>query len=120
MDASHTGNRLLDSLTEDDRAVLMRRALRNAIEPGKVRRYAGDAIDSVFFPVSGTISLIVERDGDEVETATVGREGVADVYAAVGSGIAPTQLLGQAVGDPSTWTSRPSARCMTPAARSAT
>jgi CRP-like cAMP-binding protein len=99
MDAPSTGNRLLDSLTGDDRTVLMRRALRNPIELGKVRRHAGDPIDSVFFPVSGTISLIVERDGDEVETATVGREGVADIYAAVGSGIAPTQLLGQATGE---------------------
>ena len=99
MDADRTGNLLLDALTEDDRALLLPRALRNRIEPGKTRRDAGDPIDSVFFPVSGTISLIVERDGNEVETATVGREGVADVHAAVGSGVAPTQLLGQAAGE---------------------
>ncbi|HYG71738.1 MAG TPA: Crp/Fnr family transcriptional regulator [Actinomycetota bacterium] len=99
MDADRTGNLLLDALTEGDRTALLERARRHAIDAGKIRRYAGDPIDSVFFPVSGTLSLIVERDGNEVETATVGREGVADVYAAVGSGVAPTQLLGQAAGE---------------------
>jgi CRP-like cAMP-binding protein len=99
MAAARTGNLLLDNLWDEDRAAMLASSRRRPIEPGKVRRQAGDPIDSVFFPVRGTLSLIIERDGDEIETATVGREGVADVYAAVGSGIAPTQLLAQLEGE---------------------
>jgi CRP-like cAMP-binding protein len=99
MDAPRTGNLLLDNLWEEDRAAVLANSRRRPIESGKIRRQAQDEIDSVFFPVSGTLSLIIERDGDEIETATVGREGVADVYAAVGSGVAPTQLLAQLEGE---------------------
>jgi CRP-like cAMP-binding protein len=99
MDATRTGNLLLDNLWDEDRDAMLASSRRHAIDPGKVRREAGDPIDSVFFPVSGTLSLVIERDGEDVETATVGREGVADVYAAVGSGIAPTQLLSQVEGE---------------------
>jgi CRP-like cAMP-binding protein len=99
MDATRTGNLLLDNLWDEDRDAMLASSRRRPIEPGTVRREAQDAIDSVFFPVSGTLSLIIERDGEEIETATVGREGVADVYAAIGSGVAPTQLLGQLDGE---------------------
>jgi CRP-like cAMP-binding protein len=99
MDAPQTGNLLLDNLWEEDRAAVLANSRRRPIESGKIRRQPQDEIDSVFFPVSGTLSLIIERDGDEIETATVGREGVADVYAAVGSGVAPTQLLAQLEGE---------------------
>jgi CRP-like cAMP-binding protein len=99
MDAPRTGNLLLDNLWDEDRAAVLANSRRRPIESGKIRRQAQDEIDSVFFPVSGTLSLIIERDGDEIETATVGREGVADVYAAVGSGVAPTQLLAQLEGE---------------------
>jgi CRP-like cAMP-binding protein len=99
MDATRTGNLLLDALWDEDRAAVLEHSKRRPIVVDEVRREAQDAIDSVFFPVSGSLSLIVERDGEEIETATVGREGVADVYAAVASGIAPTQLLGQLEGE---------------------
>jgi len=44
-----------------------------------------DEVDQIFFPVSGMISLLVVlKNGNAVETATVGREGVVGAMAGLG------------------------------------
>lgn len=46
---------------------------------------ADDEVDHVFFPLSGMISLLVIlKNGNAIETATVGREGVVGAMAGLG------------------------------------
>jgi CRP-like cAMP-binding protein len=46
---------------------------------------ADDEIDQIYFPISGMISLLVVlNNGNAVETATVGREGVVGAMAGLG------------------------------------
>jgi CRP-like cAMP-binding protein len=54
---------------------------------------------SVFFPTSGTLSVIVEQPEGRLETATTGREGVADAHAALGSRVASQIVLSQVAGE---------------------
>jgi hypothetical protein len=84
MNASErTGNLLLDSLPPQERATLLANAERRPITVGEVRRTPGDPIDTVLFPTSGTYSILIDADDQQVEAATIGREGVVDVYAAL-------------------------------------
>ncbi len=62
---------------------------------GEVRRAPSDAIDTVLFPISGTYSIIIDADDEQVEAATIGREGVVDVYAALGSAVATQTVLSE-------------------------
>jgi CRP-like cAMP-binding protein len=97
--SERTGNLLLDSLPPQERAGLLADAERRPITVGETRRMPGDGIDTVLFPTSGTYSIIVEADHEQVEAATVGREGVVDVYAALGSAVATQTLLAQVAGN---------------------
>lgn len=46
---------------------------------------ADDEVDHIFFPLSGMISLLVVlKNGNAIETATVGREGVVGAMAGLG------------------------------------
>jgi CRP-like cAMP-binding protein len=55
---------------------------------------------SVFFPTIGSLSLVAEPERDHrVEAATIGREGVVNVYAALGSRKAGQQVIGQIGGE---------------------
>ena len=93
-----TGNRMIDSLTTDDRMALLEGSSRGPIEIGITRRSPGDVIETVSFPVSGALSLIVDN-GTRVEAATIGREGVEDVHAALGSRVASMTVIGQIEGE---------------------
>jgi CRP-like cAMP-binding protein len=94
-----TRNLLLDHIAADERAEFLRPSRRLPIRVGDARRGKGDAIESVSFPVSGTLSVIVEQDGERVEAATVGREGAADLHSALGSRVAAQELLAQIEGE---------------------
>jgi CRP-like cAMP-binding protein len=98
MNASErTGNLLIDSLPPHERASLLADAERRPITVGEVRRAPGDAIDTVL--TSGTYSIIIDADDEQVEAATIGREGVVDVYAALGSAVATQTVLSQVAGN---------------------
>jgi CRP-like cAMP-binding protein len=98
---ARTSNLLLDSLPRADREVLVSEGARYPIELRHVYLQPGDEVERVLFPVSGTLSIIAEPGGDgrRVEAATVGREGVANVHAALGSRVAGQQLVGQVAGE---------------------
>jgi CRP-like cAMP-binding protein len=60
---------------------------------------ADSALDHVFFPDSGVISVVaVYADGSVIEMATVGREGFTDVQAIFGAKHSSVQLLVQIPG----------------------
>jgi CRP-like cAMP-binding protein len=96
---ARTGNLILDALIADERAALLADATSRSNPVGEERRLPGDAITMVFFPTRGTLSMIVDQDDDRVEAATVGREGIADVPASLGSRIASHTVLSQVEGD---------------------
>jgi CRP-like cAMP-binding protein len=60
---------------------------------------ADSALDHVFFPNSGVVSVVaVYADGSIIEMATVGREGFTDVQAVFGAKRSSVQLLVQIPG----------------------
>jgi CRP-like cAMP-binding protein len=94
-----TGNLLLDSLTLEERDSLLSDSTERRIEVGQSWRVPGDPIDTVIFPIRGTLSLIAETGDGQVESATIGREGAADVFAALGSRVAAQALIAQIEGN---------------------
>ena len=55
------------------------------VAQGAVFLEPGEAIDRIYFPQSGMISLlIVSREGDMVEVSTVGREGALGLHRGLG------------------------------------
>jgi anti-anti-sigma factor len=96
-----TSNLLLDSLPRVNRHALLSESATYPIELRHVFLEPGDEVERVLCPVSGTLSIIAEPGGDgrRVEAATVGREGVANVHAALGSRVAGQQLVGQVAGE---------------------
>ncbi len=80
------GNALLATLPDEVRTALLEGAVMEALERKRVLWEAGEAISSVWFPISGVVSLVtVMRDGDLVEVATVGREGIVGTHAMLGT-----------------------------------
>jgi CRP-like cAMP-binding protein len=69
------------------------------LERGAVLQHPGDVVEQVYFPRSGMISVVVVmRTGEEVETATVGREGALGTGVALGSRRATGRALVQLPG----------------------
>src|SRR5215212_8459823 len=100
IDAStKTGNLLLDSLPVQERELLLVDAKTRLVLVGDVLLRPGDQIDSVAFPISGTLSMITQPDDIAVEAATIGREGAACVHSAFGSGTATQDLISQIDGE---------------------
>jgi CRP-like cAMP-binding protein len=66
---------------------------------GEVLFRPGDAVDLVYFPVTGLLSVLTETgEGQSVETAMVGNEGALGVIEAMGTGVAPHTSLIQVDG----------------------
>lgn len=77
VDMNLRGNTLLAALSGDARAVLAPHLVPGAFAQGAVLAEAGDAIEYVYFPLSGMISVVVVmKDGKAIETATLGRDGM--------------------------------------------
>lgn len=99
-DPPPTRNLLLDALPPADREALLASAVRQPIGVGTVLLAPGDEITTVPFPVEGTLSLVAEPDQDHrVEAASIGREGLGSVHAALGSRTASQRLFGQVPGE---------------------
>ena len=68
-------------------------------ERGQVLMDADSALDHVFFPDSGVISVVaVYADGSIIEMATIGREGCTAVQAIFGAEVSSVRLLVQIPG----------------------
>ena len=95
-----TVNLLLDAMGQDARASLLAKSRRIPIEVGRVLFRPGDTVSYVPFPLIGTLSLLAQPDDDmPVEAATIGNEGAAKLPAALGSGTASQELIGQVEGE---------------------
>jgi CRP-like cAMP-binding protein len=99
-EAARTGNLLLDALRPHLGSDVVTHAGRRRIEPDDQIVCVGDDVRSMFFPTSGTLSMLAEPDPDSiVEASTIGREGAADVFAALGSLKSIHRLIGQVPGE---------------------
>lgn len=85
--ASHgSGNLLLAALPPDERHLLAPGAAAVDIAMGVEIQRPHAAVGHVLFPETGVLSLMsATRDGQAVEIATIGREGLAGIGAAFGA-----------------------------------
>jgi len=90
-------NRLLTMLAPADQALLEAHLEDVSFEVGAVLQEAGTPIDHVYFPHEGMISLLaVMADGQAIETATVGNEGVVGAMSDFGTRPSFTRAVVQA------------------------
>jgi CRP-like cAMP-binding protein len=82
---SAVANKLLAALPKADFENLKTHFTIVSMAQGTLLFEVDDEVDQVFFPLSGMISLLVVlKNGNAIETATVGREGVVGAMAGLG------------------------------------
>jgi CRP-like cAMP-binding protein len=92
-------NRLLLALPPAELQVLMRNFVPITCMRGQVLVDADSALDHVFFPNSGVISVVaVYANGDIIEMATIGREGCTGLQAIFGAEMSSVRFLVQIPG----------------------
>lgn len=95
-----TANRILRLLTSPERDRLIALGRRRMLHAGEVLQESAHPIDSIYFPLSGVLSLLtVLSTGQATEVASVGREGLAGLPVFLGAKIASTQTLVQVAGE---------------------
>jgi CRP-like cAMP-binding protein len=93
------GNRLLKSLPERDLALLTRHFRVAPLAHGEVLHEPEAPIESIYFPLSGAVSLLmVMKSGAAVEIASVGREGAVGFCPRPGLWLARTRAIVQVPG----------------------
>ena len=93
------GNRLLAALPRVDLDLLAPELETVALNPDAVLTRAGDQIEYVLFPHSGTISLMIDMaSGETVATAAVGREGAIGLFSVLGPSPSATTAIVRTAG----------------------
>jgi hypothetical protein len=96
---SQSPNRILNSLPQNVFAALEPQLRSVDLKFGQVIAETDELVSNVYFPHSGIISLVVEMlVGDMIETAMVGRDGVANATSALDGKIALHKGLVQVDG----------------------
>ena len=94
------GNRLLASLPSTEYEVLLPHLERVHLPLDTMLYQAGDRIQYAYFPLSGMASLLsTTEDGDAIEVAMVGNEGMVDVAFLLRVNITPYQSVIQIEAD---------------------
>jgi CRP-like cAMP-binding protein len=93
-------NRLLASLNPTEQNLLSSQLKHVELATGTVLESRGEPTDQVCFPLPGAMVSVLQtmRDGQSVEVAAIGSEGVIGSLAALGSGLAPAQAVVQLPG----------------------
>ena len=98
--SARIGNLLFDAFPYDVRKVFLEGGRFRKIHPGEEFVRLGDDVRSTFFATSGALSILAQPDDETiVEASTVGREGAADAFAAIGALRARHRLIGQIEGE---------------------
>ena len=80
----HQQNRILASLPQSTQEALKPHLKVLELKFGLVLFSSGGTVENVYFPHSGVISLVVELvEGEMLETAMIGRDGVLGVSSAL-------------------------------------
>ncbi|MBX9710053.1 MAG: Crp/Fnr family transcriptional regulator [Xanthobacteraceae bacterium] len=113
---NHSNNQFLALLQRHDFALLEPYLKNVTLERNVTLFEEGDEVSSVYFPLHGMISLLVNTsDGDTIEAGIVGVDGVAGGMAGLGIHISPIKAIVQI---PGTFAEIPAARFRTAAAKS--
>lgn len=92
-------NRVLAALDPADRAILAPKLATGPMNAGDVLFDAGNPITAVYFPIVGQVSLlVVSEDGNEVESASVGNEGVVGLGGLLSNDVSFSQQRVQIAG----------------------
>jgi CRP-like cAMP-binding protein len=92
-------NRLLLALPAGNLKRLLPELEQIRCQRAQILMDADSALDHVFFPDSGVVSVVaVYADGNVIEMATIGREGCSGVQAILGAKRSSVQLLVQIPG----------------------
>jgi CRP-like cAMP-binding protein len=93
-------NALLASLSPSDSAALQPHLRATHLKQKTVLYEAGDTIDSVYFPISAVVSLVVTlTTGETTEAAMVGKDGAIGIASALDGKIALSRAIVQLSGD---------------------
>jgi CRP-like cAMP-binding protein len=92
------GNSLLSQLPARDRKRFLAECTPIELEFENVLAQSGDPIAHVYFPTAGYLSLLRPIDGDQVEVALAGDEGMFGWPLAMGVGTSNVQALVQGAG----------------------
>jgi CRP-like cAMP-binding protein len=108
----HRANRLLAALDPADYRELAPHLRVERLPRGAVLQHASEEVTGVWFPHECVVSLTaVLREGETVGTATIGREDVVGLVAALGDRQAVSRAIVQAPGAAS-WIDRPRFRAV--------
>lgn len=95
----HSKNRLLKSLPADVVGAIQPHLKQVDLKLGDVIAETGSAVQRVYFPLSGVISLVVELSvGEMIETAMVGRDGVVNAASAMDGKVSFNKAIVQMAG----------------------
>jgi hypothetical protein len=95
----HSDNRLLAALPSELFELMQHDFKQISLSQGQAIYEPGEQIDEIYFPQSGMISLlVVAKDGNAIETATIGREGAVGLHSAVGLRLSFTRATVQVPG----------------------
>ncbi len=90
-------NRLLSALTSEDHSLLAPHMREVSLELGSLLHEPGEPVEHIYFPHQGMVSLLaVMSDGQGIETATVGSEGVVGAMSGFGARRGFTRAVVQA------------------------
>ena len=95
----HSANRILNSLPQNILGAVEPHLKNVQLSFADVLAASGQTIDRVYFPTGGIISLVVEmKIGDMIETAMVGRDGIANGMAALDGKVSVHKAIVQVAG----------------------
>jgi CRP-like cAMP-binding protein len=95
----HSPNRLLAAISPEVSAAIQPHLSLLEFRQGEVLAERGAPVKTVYFPHSGIISLVVElNNGDMIETAMVGRDGVFNASSALDGKVYLNKALVQLAG----------------------
>src|SRR5689334_23019828 len=93
-------NAILASLPNSDAAALRPHLKATHLSQKTVLFEAGDAIKSVYFPITAVVSLVVTlATGETTESAMVGRDGAVGMASALDGKVALSRAIVQLSGD---------------------
>jgi CRP-like cAMP-binding protein len=91
-------NRILGALNGDEYARLVPHLTETPLEFKEVLHEQGDRIESVYFVEEGVVSLVTLLEDGEIETGTVGNEGMIGVHGFLGAEKANERAICQIPG----------------------
>ena len=96
IEALHTGNLFLDSLTLDSAQSVVPYLEKIEASVGAKIASSGVPLEHVIFPIAGVVSAVTRmRDGSDVEIVGVGREGFYGMQVVLGSYVSANEAMVQ-------------------------